>query len=104
MQKFSLGKADLQRRLLEAFLKTSETDLADLERAIAANDFLAVEQRSHRIKGASANLGARSLLDVAAQLEQLGRSQSLVGANELSSELKSHLDRVRDFITTLLAE
>ncbi|WP_275524668.1 ATP-binding protein [Kamptonema sp. UHCC 0994] len=104
LQKFSLGKVALQKRLLEAFIQTSEADIADLESAIAANDCLAVEQRSHRIKGASANLGARSLLDVAAQLEQMGRSQSLVGASELLSQLKSHFDRIQDFIATFLAE
>ncbi|OCQ94343.1 hypothetical protein BCD67_06720 [Oscillatoriales cyanobacterium USR001] len=103
LQKFSLGKVALKKRLLEAFIKTSLADVADLERAIAVNDYLIVEQRAHRLKGACANLGAQNLLYVAEKLENLGRSQSLAGVDRLLVQLKHHLDRIQDFIETLLS-
>lgn len=104
LQKFSLGKIALKKRLLGAFLQTSKADAADLENAITANDYLTVEQRAHRIKGACANLGANLLLEVAEKLEKLARTQSLIGANELLTELKFQINSIEDCINTILRE
>lgn len=64
-----------QRALLQAFLHDKQADLHALLQAWHSGDLQALVLLSHRIKGASRNVGAAALAQAAAQVEQAARGQ-----------------------------
>lgn len=64
-----------QRALLQDFLHDKQADLHALLQAWHGGDLQALVLLSHRIKGASRNVGAVALAQAAAQVEQAARGQ-----------------------------
>lgn len=64
------GRPDLLTRLVEMFLVSSVKDLAALEHASEHGDASQTQCIAHRLKSASANLGARRLSAALASLEK----------------------------------
>ncbi|WP_324633250.1 ATP-binding protein [Phormidium sp. CCY1219] len=104
LEQVSRGKKSLQRRLLQAFVKTADVDVGELSRAIADGDVATVESVSHRLKGASGNVGALCLSAIAAQLHQITRDNTLEGTTPLLADLQAEMDNIRACIQTLLAD
>lgn len=57
--------------------------LADIERARSTANAEALARAAHKIKGSSAALGALSLAELCAEIEQRGRAGDLPGAVDL---------------------
>ncbi len=66
--------------LLTFFLNESKEYISQLAVAIANADAQQVNQLAHKLKGSSANMGANRLSAAAHQLEQIGASEDLSGA------------------------
>ncbi|MGC9503695.1 response regulator [Baaleninema sp.] len=102
LRKVSRGKVSLQHRLLDAFVRSTQTDLEEFDRALQEGDRQMVIEKAHRLKGAAANVGAQGMSDGAAALEQLARHDKLkdnldrVGA--IVDSLTADLDRIRAFV------
>lgn len=92
------GKVEFQRKLLQAFTERAQADLAELHGAVVEQDFLAVEQQAHRLKGASANVGAMELSAIASQVESLARQQRGGECSQLLSAMEQQLEQVILFI------
>ncbi len=104
LAQISRGKSALQRRLLEAFAKTATIDTEAIASAIQANDCVKVDRVSHRLKGASANVGAQAMSAQAEHLGTLARENRLSEADAALSCLQAQLQSVCDFIDTHLPE
>jgi len=103
LHKISRGKVQLQHRLIAAFLDASDTDVDDLAVAIDNNDLEAVRDRAHRLKGAAANVGARSLSQRAAELEALAVDRNLDAASPLLAGIENDLRRIHAYLEELSA-
>jgi PAS domain S-box-containing protein len=68
-----LGKKDTVLNLLERFMAKVENQLTDLDVAAKAEDWQAVREIAHSIKGAAWNLMAKRLGDAAKAIEYAGR-------------------------------
>ncbi|MBE9078856.1 Hpt domain-containing protein [Romeria aff. gracilis LEGE 07310] len=97
------GDTAFEVELLQIFLDDMDQGLAQLVNAIAHQETHTVEQVAHSIRGAAANLGAVSLAQTAAQLEQLGQPNQLALAEGLLGQLRSqgqvarhHLERMKE--------
>lgn len=97
----------LPQRLLQGFLESAQTDLDVAKSALDARDWQGVEDRAHRIKGTSANVGIPIMADLAAQLEhqarsiqEVGESSAIAGIENILANLLSYLARVREFVET----
>jgi HPt (histidine-containing phosphotransfer) domain-containing protein len=64
-----------------------------MRKAIAAGDADALRKAAHALKGSSANLGAQQVSAVSAELEKLGRSGTVQGAEALFARLESEFAR-----------
>jgi len=71
-------------------LADAEDSLRQLEQAIASKSIKTIEDIAHSLRGASANVGAKSLADVAFQLEQTARSGKLTNAQVLLQQMNVH--------------
>jgi len=65
---------ELFEELVELFIKDSRHHLEELEEALRSGDSERLERTAHTLKSSSANIGARSLSRLCAQIEQLGRA------------------------------
>lgn len=63
------GEAEFERELAHTFLLTSENLVAELSRAVGRGDRDALSRAAHSLKGASANIHARPLRTLCAELE-----------------------------------
>lgn len=87
---------DFAIELLDIFLKDAQNSLTLIERAIAAQSTQALEDSAHALKGASVNVGANAIAQIAQQLEQSARKGSVAQAKERFQELRDRIQTLRN--------
>ncbi len=87
--------------LLGEMIIQLDSDLPNLEMAIANEDFDALHRLAHGLKGASANLNLTRFTFLFKELEQQGKVQQLDGANELYSQVKDSIGELREYVRNL---
>jgi len=86
--------------IYEVFQSGAVEYLAALRRAVSEREPEALRTVAHALKGASANVGATTLAEVATQLEALGQAHSLANADQLLAALEREFARVQLEIRT----
>lgn len=71
-----MGNFKMVERVIATFRDTGMTYLDQLQMAIEEGDFSAVEEISHRFKGAASNVSATGLTKLLFQAEQAGQKQN----------------------------
>ena len=89
------------RDVIQTFVDTTPTTLAKLRDAVARDDTGGIRQTAHAIKGTSAILGARTLAEQCAELEQLARAGHIGDAAARLSVIEASY---RDVAAALTAE
>jgi PAS domain S-box-containing protein len=89
------GEPEILIELIELFSTGVPPQLAALREAVEAGDARSVGRIAHTLKGSSANMGARRMWSVSAQLEGMGGAGELGGAGERISCLEEEFGRVR---------
>ncbi len=84
-----LGNVDIAERILTKFQDRIGLDLEELERGVNQQNAGAIAQVAHRIKGASANVSAPLLYELASEIEQLGRAERI-------SEIPPGIEQLRN--------
>jgi len=90
--------ADFEAELLAMFLTDASSSLIQLEQAIADDDIQATGEIAHSLRGASANVGASGLANVAGQLEHMARSGRVTGAIALLQDIRSHCQNIQAYL------
>ena len=86
---------DLLAELIVLFLDEADERVAELREAFAQQDAGATTRSAHALRGASANLGANSLVDLSSRLERAGVSGDLAEGWAILEAIACELDRVR---------
>src|SRR5262249_43313754 len=85
----------LLRRMIRTFREDSVKKLADMKRAIARENGMALATAAHALKGSSAifaaETGSERATQCAQQLQQLGRKDDLTGAAAVLKELEREI-------------
>jgi len=92
----------LLTEIYEAFLGSAVDYSAALHEASASGNADDLARAAHGLKGASANIGAKNVAQLAQELEILGRSPSLSRVAELVAQLDIELKRVEIEIQDLI--
>ncbi|RJG25865.1 response regulator [Massilia cavernae] len=91
--------------LLEQIYASFQNDglerIGALRRCASSGDMLALRQVAHALKGASANVGALRMADIARRLQALDDNGPLSGAQDLIDQLGVEFGRVRSDIEDL---
>ena len=74
------GDIDFLKELVDAYLDSTPGLLAAMRQAAAAGDAAGLQRAAHSLKTGSANMGALALAALCKQLEDMGRSGVLDGA------------------------
>ena len=67
------------KELLELYVETTESDLAELKEAIDAKNAQLAHAKAHSIKGGSGNLGLDIMYELAKEIDDLARANYLDG-------------------------
>jgi CheY-like chemotaxis protein/HPt (histidine-containing phosphotransfer) domain-containing protein len=94
------GNADSLRELVEMFLKQTHKQFAQIETAIHEGKADDVRRVAHSCAGASATLGMTHLVPKLRELEKLGASGALTGAQEICEDAVREYGRVQEFLKT----
>ena len=89
-----------RRDILKDFLSETRSDLAELEGALGAHDFLASMRLAHCIKGACSMVGAKELAQTCATIESLSRQR----VPQASDSLKAAFDRLTAYLDAAFEE
>jgi len=81
--------------IYQAFLGRAVEYLPALRQAVQAADTEALSRTAHAFRGASANIGGQTLAELCRQLETLGHSRSVAGADQLLGQVEGEFARVK---------
>ena len=88
-----MGNIEFMERVLSRFREHFGEDLAELEEGLDATDGGQIARVAHRLKGASANVGAAGLRERAAEIERLGRARRFSEIPPCVDQLRGEWDR-----------
>jgi HPt (histidine-containing phosphotransfer) domain-containing protein len=95
------GDLDFMNEILEVYLEDVQAGVRKLKGAMEARDADSLATQAHTLKGASANVGAGRLRDVAFEIETAGKERDLEKVGALVSKLADELKRFKDVLATV---
>ncbi|MGB7445190.1 MAG: response regulator, partial [Coleofasciculaceae cyanobacterium] len=81
--------------LIDTYLEDTPSLISQMSKAIAAQEPEAMQRAAHTLKSSSASLGAISLSQLCQELETMGASQIIIGANQIMSQLEAEYEKVK---------
>ncbi|NJO08157.1 MAG: response regulator [Chloroflexaceae bacterium] len=87
--------------LVDVFVQDVPNKLRVMREAIAQDDALTLYQTAHTLKSSSAQLGALMLSDLCKQVEMIGRSGTVEGADVIVEQIARESQRVCSALSTL---
>jgi signal transduction histidine kinase/CHASE2 domain-containing sensor protein/DNA-binding response OmpR family regulator len=101
LHSLSEGDIEFEQELLQVFLQNTQENLTEVQTALANNDIATIAAKAHQLKGASGNVGARIIQQLAIQLEQEVHQHNLPAVPQVLDQLQSALAELSTYITTL---
>jgi PAS domain S-box-containing protein len=95
------GDGAVLGEIIDQFLTQTAEGRDELFRVVGTGDSPAVERAAHTLRGASANVGAKPLSAICAELEQRGRAGQLDEAGGLVDQFDAEFERVRAALRSL---
>lgn len=89
--------------LIHTYMADSLQCLSKMDTAFANSDNLLGYNISHRLKGASSNLGATELTELCYKLQEICRTGQIHRHQQLIEEIKTECHAVNDQIKSLIA-
>lgn len=96
-----MGDEDIAKEIIDDFLKQIPVNLFAVKKALNEEDLLLVQREAHVIKGASGNVGALALQEIAEQIEIAGEEKDLVKAGLFVAELDTQLEILKNKLAQL---
>lgn len=96
-----MGKRELLAKLFLVFIETHRGDAKALRRLLFQQKWQEAADLSHKVKGAAANLGALSLSQCAAKIENRLKQGAQDISNELIDEFQENIYRAADVLNFL---
>jgi len=90
------------RELIELYLVQANDLIQNLRAAIQVGKAESVERLAHELVGASANCGMTAMVPSLRDLERMGRTRNLSGAENLCTVVSNQLNQIKQFLTGYL--
>jgi signal transduction histidine kinase/CheY-like chemotaxis protein/HPt (histidine-containing phosphotransfer) domain-containing protein len=92
------GDREFFGEVLEDFLESGSVQVRILEQAVRDGDYERLEREAHSLKGAAANLSASRLSKIALELEIMGRTHSLDGAESRIRDIEREIESIQRLV------
>lgn len=96
------GGDALVQKVVQAYVGDTPRHLATLREAVEGMDAGSVRRVAHSLKSASANIGAARLATLCKELEQLGRADTVIGADRILTDMEHEFQTVRHSLHAML--
>jgi len=94
-----MGDEEFAKEIIDDFLTQMPEKLFAVKKALDNEDLPLVQREAHIIKGASGNVGALTLQEIAEQIESAGEEKDLVKARSFVAELDKQLEILKNKLT-----
>ena len=94
-----MGDEESIKEIIPIFLSDVKERIEMLTEAMKASNAEGIKSYAHALKGATANIGAKQLSDIAYRLECAGRQENMTAASPLFDELKAESEKVVTFLS-----
>jgi CheY-like chemotaxis protein len=88
------GSPDVVEELLVIYCHALPDQVKGIRQAARASDFGNLVQAAHKLRGSSANMGAKAMASACGRIEALAKKQSMDGVAELVGEIERMADRI----------
>jgi HPt (histidine-containing phosphotransfer) domain-containing protein len=88
------GSPDVVEELLVIYRHALPDQVKGIRQAARASDFGNLVQAAHKLRGSSANMGAKAMASACGRIEALAKKQSMDGVAELVAEIEQMADRI----------
>ncbi|MBF0509839.1 MAG: response regulator, partial [Deltaproteobacteria bacterium] len=92
------GDEEFYAEILDVFLQDGAEEIAALEEAVAKSDAQQIRELGHKLKGASGNVAAMRLQDLAFKMEQAGKAGMIDNAVETFKKIKEEFEMLKQLI------
>ena len=96
------GKVQHLKKIAAVFLDESAKLLAEMRQAIADGEAQKLKRAAHSFKGAVGLFGAAGAMQAAQQLEKIGCSGDLTGAEDVYAKMEHEMKRLQPALTGLI--
>lgn len=93
-----LNKPAIARLVVEKFEEQIKHDLKALQQSVESNEFKETVAIAHSLRGAASMVSAQEVVDLAYQLEQMGRKEDLTSASASLNLLQVAIARCLSFV------
>ena len=97
-----LGGDEIIRKIMRAFLDSSEGYMQGIKDAIASEDAESIRRLAHTLKSSTANIGAEKASALFKQLEIYGRAGEITQAKALHQDILQHYQQVISEVSAML--
>ncbi len=98
------GNEELLRQLANLFLKECGKSMADVRQSITTGDVARLRRAAHTLRGSADYFAAAPVVEVARQLEQMGRDRNLAGAEGAWAALEHEINRLVSALAAFVGE
>ena len=95
------GDKDFLYELIDMYMEDFIPKYDVLTKALKEEDFTAIQETGHYLKGSAANLSLSFLKDSALQMELAGEDKDIKKAKQTLTELKKEFDRLKTYISNM---
>jgi len=88
--------ASMVEQVVSEYLKSASENFSKIKESYSSGNAKALQDSAHALKGASGNVGAKTLQKIAAHLEALARSGRLAGGAELIAALDTEFPAIQE--------
>jgi CheY-like chemotaxis protein len=96
-----MGNARVLNQVLQGFIENVRRQIPRMRQAGLDRDYDVLRKEAHAIKGGAANISATLLSRLAAELEQLGKKQTLEGFDPLFDGFEMEYSRLAEFVSDI---
>jgi CheY-like chemotaxis protein len=98
------GDQELLAELVELFSGDCPRLLTEIRQSIAHSEGPSLERAAHALRGSASNFGAKGVVALAQQLEEMGRDAHLAEAGPLSVSLEAEVGRLNAALGALVKQ
>jgi two-component system sensor histidine kinase/response regulator len=98
------GDNKIHDEIIDVFLQDVPKQICELKDAIIRGDAATVQRHAHSLRGASANVGAIRLEEIALLLEEGGERRDMRQASEMLELIRKEFKRIERMLTTKKGE
>lgn len=95
----ALGNDVILKELTDTLIMNLPGHMKQLREAVDTEDFLKLQRRAHSFKGSISNFRADRACSLIGELENIGRSENMAGAEDILEKLELELERIREYLS-----